>query len=181
MLFIASPKTMSFISVVLAPNTDYGTETAAVNRSFSLLLRWLWSLHSLDHSGDSSAKQPQLSSSCCPSPPSHSSSHARPAARADWESRDAGASQKLWTYSWYLRSATYCQRGNLLYESPKGDLRSGSPFIRPLGFRDQASVPTPWPSPEEVQVTWSQLRQEQQCSQSQQKELHGWKWPKVKL
>ena len=37
------------------------------------------------------------------------------------------------------------------------------------------------PLPEEVQVTWCELGQEQQCSQSQQKELHGWKWPKVRL
>lgn len=50
----------------------------------------------------------------------------------------------------------------------------------PVGFRDEVSLSTlstPAPSPEEVQVTWSELGQEQQCGQSQQKELHGWKWP----
>lgn len=44
--------------------------------------------------------------------------------------------------------------------------------------RPQSPHPAP---PQEAQVTWSELGQEQQGGQSQREELHGWKWPKVRL
>ena len=40
------------------------------------------------------------------------------------------------------------------------------------------SLRTLCPSPEEPQVTWSELGQEQQSSQNQREELHGCKWPR---
>lgn len=57
----------------------------------------------------------------------------------------------------------------------------GQPILPGLGVPGPGLSLHALPLPEKVPVTWSELGQEQEGSQSQQKELHGWKWPKVRL
>lgn len=127
---------------------EYGTERGAVNTSFSLSLRGLWLLPSLEHSGDYFARDLLL-----PSPlwlllslhwPFAQLSRAEYVVGDDW--------RRSQCYCWYLRYSTRQDVSSMR-------LRMVAPC--PWGFTDKARVSLPGPFPEEIYITWSELGQEQ--------------------
>lgn len=80
---------------------------------------------------------------------------------------------KLWHQLW--------ARTPPLRASKRGAPETGQPILPGLGIPRLGLRLHTLPLPKGVQVTWRELGQEQQSGQSQQQELHGWKWPKVRL